>query len=105
MILLYFLYSSKFVFLFSISYKFSTFIWKFYHVINKSATVYPRIDAMFHAVPPIMHPKGLQSQAHHSKNTKDHIHIRCDHGIQDQPVICCCPHYLLIFKGKQKNRK
>lgn len=48
MILLYILYSSNFVFLF-INYKFSTFIWKFYHVINKSATVYPRADNMFTA--------------------------------------------------------
>ena len=48
MFLLYLLYFSNFVFLF-IDYKFSTFIWKFYHVINKSATVYPHIVTMFPA--------------------------------------------------------
>ena len=48
MFLLYLLYFSNFVFLF-IDYKFSTFIWKFYHVINKSATVYPLAGNMFTA--------------------------------------------------------
>ena len=48
MFLLYLLYFSHFVFLF-IDYKFSTFIWKFYHVINKSATVYPLAGNMFTA--------------------------------------------------------
>ena len=105
MFLLYLLYFSNFVFLF-IDYKFSTFIWKFYHVINKSATVYPH---MCQHVPKKMYCctglKSLQSQAHHCKNTQDHIHICSHHSIQDQPVICSCPHYLLIFKGKQQNRK
>lgn len=104
MFLLYLLYFSNFVFLF-IDYKFSTFIWKFYHVINKSATVYPLAGNMFTACYLLYRVKILTISGTPLQNTQDHIHICSHHSIQDQPVICSCPHYLLIFKGKQQNRK
>ena len=62
MFLLYLLYFSNFVFLF-IDYKFSTFIWKFYHVINKSATVYPLAGNMFTACYPLYRVKILTISA------------------------------------------
>lgn len=104
MFLLYLLYFSNFVFLFTIinfphsSGNFTTLSTSLQLFIPLPATCSPHVICCTGL-------KSLQSQAHHCKNTQDHIHICSHHSIQDQPVICSCPHYLLFLMGKQQNRK